>query len=213
MDSYRDRKNLCRLYIRFIKTNEAIEYFSKAYLIKNKTSYICNALICHTHSAFSLSILEIIDISNKSNALEVRELILSREQYYLDLIFSEDESNTFNIQQVAGSRLGSEHAEESKALMSKSRLGKTCSASTKTLMSEAKTGVNNPMFGKSHSVEAKTLMRNAKTADKNPMYGKTPSLETLKKLSEIKAKKVFVYSKDNPSTIQFEFSSYSEAAI
>jgi hypothetical protein len=42
------------------------KYFSIKCLEKNKTSYICNALKAYDYSAFSLSILEIIDITNLS---------------------------------------------------------------------------------------------------------------------------------------------------
>lgn len=68
------------------------QYFSLSWL-KQVDSYISRALIHHTHSAFSLSILEYIDISNLSKE-EARKLILSREQIYLDLIFSGDKRNT-----------------------------------------------------------------------------------------------------------------------
>jgi hypothetical protein len=43
------------------------------------------ALLRHTHCAFSLSILEYINVSNLSKD-EARKLILSREQYYINLI-------------------------------------------------------------------------------------------------------------------------------
>ena len=47
--------------------------------------YICNAIITHTHSAFSLFIFEYINIENLSKE-DARKLILSREQYYLDTL-------------------------------------------------------------------------------------------------------------------------------
>src|SRR5690606_28603573 len=92
------------------------DYFSPSYL-KRAKNYICNALIFHTHSAFSLSILEYINISNLSKE-EALQLIIEREQFYLDLIFSEDESNTYNILKVAGSLLGFKHSEKTIAKMS-----------------------------------------------------------------------------------------------
>lgn len=39
------------------------DYYSPSKL-KKANNYICNALIHHTHSVFSLTILEYIDISN-----------------------------------------------------------------------------------------------------------------------------------------------------
>lgn len=44
-----------------------------------------------------------------------RELILSREQFYLDQIFSADDPNTYNILEVAGSSLGCSNSTEAKA--------------------------------------------------------------------------------------------------
>jgi group I intron endonuclease len=79
-------------------------YYSPSNL-KNDDNYICRALLCHGYSAFNLSIIEIIDISNLSKE-DARELILSREQIYLDLMFSADKPNTYNILKVAGSSLG-----------------------------------------------------------------------------------------------------------
>lgn len=139
------------------------QYFSLSCL-KKADNYISRALIHHTHSAFSLSILEYIDISNLSKE-EARKLILTREQIYLDLIFSEDQRNTYNLLLVAGSLLGFQHSEESIAKMSGENnhlFGKTCSAETKVLMSEAKKGENHPLFGKTHSAETKAKMSKAK---------------------------------------------------
>lgn len=93
-------------------------------------NYISRALLEHTHEAFSLTILEIIEISDKSIE-EARELILSREQVYLNIIFSDDEPNTYNLLKMAGSSLGYPHSEETKAKMSLIKIGE-----------------NNPMFGK-----------------------------------------------------------------
>lgn len=78
--------------------------------------------------------LEYIDI-NLLSKVDARNLIIEREQHFLDQIFSADESNTFNILTVAGSRLGSKHTPESLAKFS---------------------GANNPrgMLGKCHSAEA-----------------------------------------------------------
>ena len=172
-------------------------YFSHSEL-KRVNNYISRAIIHHTHFAFSLSILEFIDISNLSKE-EGRKLILEREQFYLDLIFKEAEPNTYNILKVAGSSLGLIHSVESKALMSEAKsgenhprgmLGKTHSVETSALISEALSGDKNPrgMLGKSLSADTKALMSKAKSGDKNPrgMLGKSFSAETKALMSKAK---------------------------
>lgn len=143
-------------------SNRLKNYFNKSFLNKFKTMYIYNALLHHGYSAFTLSIIEFIDISSLSD-LEARDLILSREQVYLDQIFSMDKPNTYNILTVAGSSLGYNHSEGSKALISEAHKGKTLSFETIEKMSKAKTGENHPMFGKYHSADTKTLMGLAKS--------------------------------------------------
>src|SRR5579871_3709479 len=65
-------------------SNRLKGYYS-SFRLKKWDNYISRALILHGNSAFSLSILEFIDITNLSK-LDSRNLILSREQYYFDLI-------------------------------------------------------------------------------------------------------------------------------
>lgn len=76
-------------------------YFSKLYLenaiISNK-SLIYKALLEEDYSSFELKILEYCE----------EQIILKREQYYIDLYSPE-----YNISKVAGSRLGVRHREDS----------------------------------------------------------------------------------------------------
>lgn len=175
------------------------DYFSPSYL-KRAKNYICNALIFHTHSAFSLSILEYINISNLSKE-EALQLIIEREQFYLDLIFSEDESNTYNILKVAGSLLGFKHSEKTIAKMS-----------GENNHMFGRTGENHHLFGKFLSSETKILISEANKGDKNPrgMLGKTHSTETLAKISAVKGTTIYVY--DTQGTLVNTFSSANKAA-
>jgi group I intron endonuclease len=75
------------------------DYYSPLNL-KRRDNYISRALILHTHSAFSLTILKFIVIENLSLE-ETRQLIFSKEQYFFDLLSPE-----YNIQKIAGSSLG-----------------------------------------------------------------------------------------------------------
>lgn len=58
-------------------------YFSKKYLDWFKKVYIYNTLLHHDYTAFSLTILEYIDISNLSKR-EAQKLNLERKQNYLN---------------------------------------------------------------------------------------------------------------------------------
>lgn len=62
--------------------------------------HINSALLLYGHNAFSLSILEYIDITNLS-VEEKRKLILIREQFFLDSL-----KPGYNLLKVAGSSLG-----------------------------------------------------------------------------------------------------------
>ncbi|KAF9208650.1 hypothetical protein BGZ49_008113, partial [Haplosporangium sp. Z 27] len=90
-----------------------------------------------------------------------------REQYYLGLIFSEGEPNTYNILKIAGPPLGYKHTEESLAKLS-----------------EALSGENHPMFGRTHTAETLAKMSEA-------LSGKTFSAETLAKISAAKGTAIY----------------------
>lgn len=190
------------------------KYFSKNYLNKHKTMYICNALLKHDYSAFNLTILEYIDTTNLSKK-EARLLILKREQQYLDNF-----EPKYNILKVAGSSLGFKHTEESLIKISKIHLGRIVSEETRAKMSLAKTGDNHPFYGKSHSADTKARISEIRFGKNNPMFGRIHSMETITKMSETKlgsnnpkSKKVFVYSNSTPTILEHEFVSYTEAAV
>ena len=129
-------------------------YYSKSYISdKNKgNSYIYNAIISHGYSAFSLTIIEYIDISGSNTSKdEAKTLILEKEQYYIDSLSPE-----YNILKIAGSSLGFKHSEESLALMS-----------------FAKSGENHPLYGKAHSAETLAKISLANSGENHPMYGRT----------------------------------------
>jgi group I intron endonuclease len=125
-------------------------YFNKRYLERDKNLYICNSILHHGYSSFSLTILEYIDITGLSKK-DARKLILLREQLYLDTL-----NPGYNVLKTAGSTLGYIHSEETKNKISKSLsgsnspyFGKTLSAEVCAKLSESKKGKNNPRFGKS----------------------------------------------------------------
>lgn len=121
-------------------------YFSSSEL-KRVDNYISKALLHHTHSAFSLTIFEYIDISSKS-VKETCKLILEREQFYIDFLGGGPE---YNILQKAGSSLDYKHSEEAIAKMS---------------------GEKNPMYGKIHNNEIKMKMSLVLSDKNHPIFGK-----------------------------------------
>jgi hypothetical protein len=124
-------------------------YYSLPYLIRRKSSYICNALLKDGYSNFSLTILEYIDISNLSKD-QAKNLILEREQYYFNIL-----KPPYNILAKAGSSLGYKHSEESISRMS---------------------DTNNPMFGKtgnSHPTSKKVYLYKLDPDSKNLILDKS----------------------------------------
>lgn len=80
---------------------------------------ICNVLRPHGYSAFSLTILEYVDIANLSKAesslredslQESCKFILEREQYYIVIL-----QPKYNTLKVVGSCLGQIRSEQTKA--------------------------------------------------------------------------------------------------
>jgi len=191
------------------------QYYSISRLNRNKNQYISNALLSHGYSAFSLSILEYINIDNLSLE-ESKKLILEREQYYIDSLKPE-----YNILKMAGSSLGFSHSENSKALMSEVKsgenhpnYGKTHTVETKALMSLAmismnRTGENHPFFGKTHSAETKALMSLTRSGENSAMYGRNHSAESKTKMSVAQGSTVFVY--DTQDSLTYIFSSTRKA--
>jgi len=143
-------------------------YFNVSYIKSKKGFRISRALIKYGYSNFSLTILEYCNVSD----------LLVREQYYFDKLEPQ-----YNILKIAGSSLGFNHSEETKAKISKALkgiyigdksalFGRLHREDTKDLMSlkkavagffffanEKKKIENNPLYGKIHSEDTKDLMR------------------------------------------------------
>lgn len=108
-------------------------YYFPSRLTDNR--YISNSLLKYGHDSFSLAILEIFD----NNNTQIKEYILSREQFYINLY-----KPILNINPLAGSSLGFKHSEESKKLISEFRKGKPLSEETKSRLSTLLSGELNP---------------------------------------------------------------------
>lgn len=108
------------------------DYFNVKYLARSgRKMIIYNALLKNGYSLFKLEILEYCELAD----------VIEREQYYIDLLCPE-----YNLNQIAGSRFGSKHSEETRQKMSENRKG------GKNPMYGV-LGENSPRFGLKHSEE------------------------------------------------------------
>jgi len=180
--------------------SKRLSYYYSPLALKRADNYISRAIISHTHSAFSLTILEYINISDKS-ADEARELILEREQYYIDSLLPE-----YNILSIAGNSLGYKHSDETIVKISGEnhhmfgkvghRLGKTLSTETLALMSLAKKG-------KTHTPETLAKMSAAKgggtiylyNAEKTTLVNSFPSAREAAKYLNLSFPTIIKYAR------------------
>jgi len=114
---------------------------------------------------FALAILE--DLGSSGSV--TKEYILSREQYYLDILFNKYLNLALNLSKVAGSTKGYKHKPE---------------------FSLSRKGDLNPMFGKSKSKEFIEMQLKNRKGNKNPLFNKIQSPSTLAK----NTKMVYVYN-------------------
>jgi len=125
-----------------------------------------------------------------------REMLIEREQYWLDALKSVDDG--YNVCPKAGSSLGRKHSDNTKKKIGLKSKGRIHSRERNKKISEANkgrlVGIKNPMYGKKVSEETKQKISLSISGNKNPFYGKKHSEETKNKLSKICGKK----GRDNP---------------
>nr|YP_010470473.1 GIY-YIG endonuclease [Inonotus hispidus]UVF37961.1 GIY-YIG endonuclease [Inonotus hispidus] len=119
---------------------------------------------------FALAILEDLGTSGSVT----KEILLSREQFYLDILFSKYKNIVLNLAKVAGSTKGFKHKPE----FGLKRLGKL-----------------NPMFGHTKSKIFIEMQTKDRSGSNNPLFGKTKSAVTLAKITKL----VYVYNCVNMS--------------
>lgn len=145
-------------------------YYSLSKLLDNR--YISRSIMKYGHDNFSVLILELVESSKN-----IKKDLLSREQYYLDLL-----KPALNINPTAGSSLGYLHSEETKQLLSSLRKGKYLSEETKQLLSQLFSGELNPFWGKTHNLDTLIRMKLSKIGELNPMFGKEKSPEFIEQM-------------------------------
>jgi group I intron endonuclease len=151
-----------------------LSYWTPSVLKRNLPIY--NSLNYYTHNNFMLVILENLGKTGKVT----KKYMLSREQYYLDILFKFFPSLVLNSCPRAGTTLGYKHKPE----FIKNRLGSL-----------------NPMGklkdGKQFSPEFIFMQKRNKAGENNPNFGKIKSLETLAKLTKL----IYVYNYEDMSII------------
>ena len=109
---------------------------------------------------FSLVILEDLGASGSVT----KEFILSREQYYLDMLFNKYPDLALNLSRVAGSTKGYKHTTE---------------------FGLSRKGNLNPMFNLNKSKEFIEMQLKDRKGSNNPLFGKIKSPSTLAKITKI----------------------------
>ena len=121
-----------------------LSYFNPSVLMRNLPIY--NSLRKYGHNNFCLAILE--DLGSLQQIS--KKVILEREQYYLDILFTKYLDRKLNLSPTAGTTLGFKHNSIFR-LKRKGNLntmfGKTFSPEFISMQTRDKKGVNNPMFG------------------------------------------------------------------
>ena len=151
-------------------------YLNTTYLKnrKNNNMPIIQALLKYGQENFAILIVEYVDIENLS----------VRETFYITHFLP-----YYNVLKQGYSSLGYKHTEATKKLLSELAQNKVHSEKTKSLISKALVGENNPFYNKSHSMDAKLRMIEANSAYPVYIYNSFkkllvifPSVKTLAKL-------------------------------
>nr|YP_203343.1 orf283 [Zancudomyces culisetae]AAW49510.1 orf283 [Zancudomyces culisetae] len=147
-----------------------LSYWTTSVLKKNLPIY--NNLKKYGHNNFTLAILEDLGFTGSVN----KSYLLNREQFYLNILFTEYSSLKLNCSPTAGSTFGFKHKDSFKS---------------------NRTGELNPMFGKTFSTQFINMQIRNKVGKNNPQFGKKKSSETIAKLIKL----VYVYDFKNKKFI------------
>ena len=142
-----------------------LNYFNPNIILKILP--IFNSLRKYGHNNFCLAILEDLGLFKQVS----KKLLLEREQYYLDILFTKYSSKKLNLSPTAGTTLGFKHT---------------------SIFKLNRKGSLNPMYGKTFSPEFISMQTRDKKGVNNPMYGLKKSVTTIAKLQKL----VYVYEAD-----------------
>ena len=152
------------------------QYLSTTYLKsrRNNNMPIIQALLKYGQENFAVLIVEYVEVEN----------VVVRETFYITHLLP-----YYNVLKQGYSSLGYKHTEATKQLLSELAKNRTHSDKTKSLISRALVGENNPFYNKHHSMNAKLRMIEANSAHPVYIYNSfkkllviLPSVRTLAKL-------------------------------
>lgn len=196
---------------------------------KHHNNYLQNSWNKYGGASFEFRILERVE----------NELLIKREQYWIDFYNSVDKKIGYNICPVAGNTLGVKLSEEAKKKLSKRNsgcgnpmYGKTHTPEVRKILSDFHTGLkvtdefrkklskltkgeNNGMHGRKHSITAKESIaeklkkRGGYSGQNNPNFGNEWSIEKRKETSE-KLKTSKVMVGDNNPNVKIKSNQYSK---
>lgn len=133
-------------------------YWFPSVLARNFPIY--QSLLFYSHANHSLSILEDLGATHDVS----KEMLLEREQHYLDILFLNYYYSAINLAVTAGNTLGIKHGPE---------------------FSAKRSGVNNPLYGREKSPEFLLMQTRDKRGSNNPQYGVVKRPSTIAKLTKL----------------------------
>ena len=147
-----------------------LSYFNPNVLSRNLPIY--NSLRKYGHNNFCLAILEDLgSLQQKS-----KKVILEREQYYLDILFTKYLDKKLNLSPTAGTTLGLKHTH---------------------IFKLNRKGSLNPMYGKTFTPEFISMQIRDKKGVNNPMFAIKKSPATIAKLQKL----IYVYEAETLKNI------------
>jgi group I intron endonuclease len=108
------------------------------FLYGKTNEHLQRALNLYTLEHFKFQILEMCNI----------DVLLEREQFYLDWLFCQPENLRFNFCPNASTRLGATHSDQTRQKISDTLTGRSLSEETKAKMSESHKQTPHPFTGK-----------------------------------------------------------------
>lgn len=184
-----DQKNKTGVYCLVNLINGNIYIGSSVNIYGRMTNYLNNTFLKHRKNNNMPIILALLKYGQENFAVLILEYVniekLSvRETYYITNLLP-----YYNVLKQGYSSIGFKHTQETKQMLSELAKNRTHSDKTKTLISKALVGENNPFYNKNHSMESKLRMIEANSAYSVYIYNSFkellviyPSVNTLAKL-------------------------------